>query len=167
MVSGRTLGRGFNPSASTTKVAKIKYKTVRKLTPAEAGYLAGIIDGEGTVALTRKRRGEQRYAAITISNTDLGMLQWVLKTVGAGNITNKRAANRKWTPSYGYQVYSRQALSTLSQVIPYLRTMKRERAKLLLKNYENLTPRNGKYSEEILRRRARFEQKFFAIKTRA
>jgi hypothetical protein len=30
-----------------------KYRKVRKLTPEEAAYIAGIIDGEGTISLTR------------------------------------------------------------------------------------------------------------------
>lgn len=146
---------------------KIKYKKVKRLSATDAAYLAGIVDGEGTIALTRRHSWEHRYAAITIANTDLGMLEWVKNAVGVGNISTKRTYNIKWTPSYGYNVYSQQALSILEQVLPYLKTRKRERAKLLVAHYTKLTARNGKYSKEQLRKRAELERKFFAIKTRA
>jgi len=36
------------------------YRKVKKLSREEAAYIAGIIDGEGTISLTRKHRGEHR-----------------------------------------------------------------------------------------------------------
>ena len=148
-------------------MGKIKYQTVKRLSAVDAAYLAGIIDGEGTIALTRRNIRERRHAAITIANTDLDMLKWVKNAVGVGNISSKRTYNEKWTPSYVYNVACQQALSILKQVTPHLKTGKRERARLLLESYTAVTARNGKYTEEQLRKRAELEKKFFAIKTRA
>ncbi len=36
------------------------YKTTACLVPTEAAYIAGLIDGEGTITLTRKHRDENR-----------------------------------------------------------------------------------------------------------
>jgi intein/homing endonuclease len=47
-----------------------KYRKVRKLSPEQAAYLAGLIDGEGTIALTRKHRGEHRQLMVSISSTE-------------------------------------------------------------------------------------------------
>ncbi len=48
----------------------VTYKTGNSLKVAEAAYIAGLIDGDGTVTLTRKHRNENRQLAVTISNTD-------------------------------------------------------------------------------------------------
>jgi hypothetical protein len=50
------------------------------LLPTHAAYIAGLIDGEGTITLTRKHQNENRQLAITISNTDRALLDFVLST---------------------------------------------------------------------------------------
>jgi hypothetical protein len=47
------------------------YREVRLLSIAEAAYLAGLIDGEGTVTLSRKHAGDMRQLVVSISNTEL------------------------------------------------------------------------------------------------
>ncbi|HHH13218.1 MAG TPA: hypothetical protein ENJ98_03190, partial [Thiolapillus brandeum] len=61
-----------------------------RLTPTQAAYIAGLLDGEGTITLTRKHRNENRQLAVTISNTELSLLEFVKQTVGMGKITRKR-----------------------------------------------------------------------------
>ena len=61
---------------------------------------AGIIDGEGTVTLTRTHRGEYRRPVVSISSTELPLLLYVRQIVGAGRITNK-ARVRLLTPRNG------------------------------------------------------------------
>ena len=136
----------------------------RLLTPTEAAYIAGLIDGEGTVTLTRKHRNENRQLSISISNTEKMLLDYVHGTDAAGKITRKRTTKACHTPSYAYAVYNRQALNLLIQIQPYLQTYKARRAELIIRNYISLTPRNGKYSEEQRRARAEFEVCLLAIK---
>lgn len=139
------------------------YKKVKKLNPSEAAYIAGLIDGEGTITLTRKHVYEYRQLAITITNGDYKLLKYILNIVGAGKITKKRPYNHRHAMSYNFQIYSQQALNLLSQTLPYLRTYKQKRGKLVLKNYNRLTPRNGKYSKEIFAKRKKFVDSFFDI----
>lgn len=49
---------------------------LRELSEAEAAYVAGIIDGEGTITLTRTHRGEGRRPVVSISSTELPLLQY-------------------------------------------------------------------------------------------
>ena len=56
----------------------------------DAAYIAGLIDGEGTVILTRRHRSENRQLVVSISNTDRPLLEYVLDTVAAGKITGNR-----------------------------------------------------------------------------
>ena len=46
------------------------YREVKKLGQTDAAYIAGLIDGEGTVTLSRRHRNENRQLVISISNTD-------------------------------------------------------------------------------------------------
>jgi len=134
------------------------------LDPVFAGYVAGLIDGEGTVTLSRVHRDENRRLVVSISNNDLEMLGYVRQLVGAGRITSKRKAKPHHAASYTYQISSRQALRLLEQTAHLLRSYKAARAALVLAEYVRLTPRNGKYSGDLRARRADFEARFLAIR---
>lgn len=133
------------------------YREVRLLSVAEAAYLAGLIDGEGTVTLSRKHAGDMRQLVVSISNTELRILEFVMLTVGAGKLTRTRSSRTHHAPSYAYAVWNRQALALPAHVEPYVTSYKRERARLALRDYVRLTPRNGKYTEPILAERSLFE----------
>ncbi len=140
------------------------YRTVNPLSPTDTAYIAGLIDGEGTVTLCRKHRNENHQLAISISNTEIELLDYVLDAVGAGKITRKRTAKQHHTPSYCYAIYNRQALDLLKQILPFLKTYKLKRAQLILEEYLALTPRNGKYTAHMQQRRDEFVRSVFAIK---
>jgi LAGLIDADG-like domain len=135
-------------------------RVVLQLSSTDAAYIAGIVDGEGTVSLTRRHRNENRQLEVSVSNTDIALLQFVKQRVGAGRITKKRTYGVNHTASATYLISNRQALCLLQQLHPYLRTYKAERARLALAHYLELTPRNGFYTAEIVRKRAKFINKF-------
>lgn len=140
------------------------YKQANVLDPTEAAYLAGLMDGEGTVTLSRRNKYKQRGLMVMISNTERSLLEYVLEKVGVGKITKKSIAQSHHTPSFTYQVSNRQALAFLQQIAPFLRSHKAARACLVLDEYVRLTPRNGRYSTGVLDERAVFVKKFFDIK---
>jgi len=140
-----------------------RYKKVRRLSDLEKGYVAGIIDGEGTVTLTVKQKGGSRHLAVTISGTELTLLEYLIKVIGAGRIANKKVYKDHHTPSYAYSIHCRQALNLLEQITPYLKTYKQKRSALALKYYIKVTPRNGRYSPEIERKKELFVERFFSI----
>jgi hypothetical protein len=125
------------------------YREVRQLSVAEAAYLAGLIDGEGTVTLSRKHAGDMRQLVVSISNTELRILEFALLSAGAGKLTNKCRSKAHHTPSCAYALWNRQALALLAQVEPYVRSYKRDRARLVLSDYLRLTPRNGRYTDAM------------------
>ena len=69
------------------------YKEVKSLDQTDAAYIAGLIDDEGTVTLSRRHRSENRQLVVSISNTDRPLLEYVLDTVGVGKITGKKPTN--------------------------------------------------------------------------
>ena len=139
------------------------YKKVKKLSVSERAYIAGIIDGEGSVTLTIKQKGGTRHLAITISNTDLLLLKYILRVIGAGKLTSKRTYKNHHSPSYIYAIHSRQALEVLRQILPYLRTYKKQRANYAMSHYITVTPRNGKYNKLLHDKKQKFVKNFFAI----
>lgn len=139
------------------------YRTVQRLAPEAAAYVAGLVDGEGTITLSLEHRGERRRIVVSISNTDRALLEFVRETVGAGWITAKRTYSERHTPSFAYKITNRQALDLLSQIARYLKTYRARRAEMAIQHYVALTPRNGKYPEEVRRKRGEFEREFLAV----
>ena len=137
---------------------------INRLTSNQAAYLAGLIDGEGTITLTRMHPRESRRLVVSVSNNDVSLLAFVKAEIGAGKITTKRTYNERHARSFAYQVSSRQALDLLQQVTPFLKTYKAKRAKLALLDYLRLTPRNGRYTPAVAAFRREFERQLLAIK---
>lgn len=139
------------------------YRIVNVLDAPDAAYIAGLVDGEGTVTLSRLHRNENRRLVVCISNNDLALLGYVRSTIGAGRITSKRVYSTRHAPSFNYQINNRQALDVLRQIVMYLKSYKMARARLALRDYLRLTPRNGRYTPGLAAERQRFETDLLAI----
>lgn len=141
-------------------------RAVARLISSDAVYLAGLIDGEGTIALSRRHARENRQLVVTISSTERVLVDWVLLTTRAGKITSKKPAATHHAPGLTYVIANRQALALLQQVTPFLKSYKVQRARLVLDQYLKVTPRNGKYDLKTRDARLEFERKFAAISIR-
>jgi intein-encoded DNA endonuclease-like protein len=129
----------------------------------ESAYIAGIIDGEGSISLTRMHPNEHRRPCITIASTDRELLIY-LQTLTGGTINNKKNYDPvRHKDSYTLNIKKKEdVLSILKQISPYLRVeKKRNRAQWILMNYEKVTPRNGKYNPQLLKQKIAFEDAFF------
>lgn len=142
----------------------MKFKKTKNISNINNAYLAGFIDGEGTITLSRRNKGKNRQLAITISNNELKILEWIKSLTNVGTIVSKKIYSKKHNQSYTYHVFNRQALSLIKQLIPHLKSYKKKRAEFILSNYLNVTPRNGKYTKKMLKQKEKFENKFFKIK---
>jgi len=142
----------------------MRYKKFQPMISTDAAYIAGLIDGEGTITLTRKHKNEYRQLCVSISSTERSLLEFVKSATGVGIITNKRTTRPHHARSFTYAVYNRQALALLNQIFPLLKSYKQYRAELILENYLELTPRNGKYTSEMLARKKQFEHLVLSTK---
>lgn len=140
------------------------YRRVRALTSIEAAYVAGLVDGEGTITLSRRNRNKNRQLVVSISSTESELLEYVQHVVAAGKITHKRVYSERHTPSKTYQIQNRQALDLLKQIAPFLKSYKAGRAAWVLDNYLRLTPRNGRYSDQLKEERGNFIRRFFDLR---
>src|ERR1051326_673748 len=105
-------------------------KTPPLLTPEEAAYIAGFIDGEGCFQIHYRLHrnnfdGIERtwtgYSiGIDVGQTQREILEYLKEKAGAGFITVKPShGNRK--PSWLFRIAGRAAQAFASQIRPYLR----------------------------------------------
>lgn len=87
----------------------------------EAAYLAGIIDGEGSITLTRIHKNEHRRPCITIASTDKELLIYT-KSLTGEIISNKKNYNpEKHKDSFTLNIKKKEkVISILTLVLPYL-----------------------------------------------
>lgn len=134
-----------------------------ELTELEKGYIAGIIDGEGSVVLTRFHANEHRSPAITVSSTTREILDFLKEKCG-GTISTKKKYQEHHKDSWMWTLRRDKAIELLNQVQDYLLVpAKYQRAHLITSEYKKVTPRNGIYSEEKLRAKLDFEEHFMSI----
>jgi hypothetical protein len=98
------------------------------ITPCETdfAYAAGIIDGEGNVAIRQKalragRRVRDINAEIIVSMTDREVLEWLQARWGGGIIKQNRSEKHShWQDIYRWNLYSSRAAALLKGTLPYL-----------------------------------------------
>ena len=135
------------------------------MTNTEKAYIAGIVDGEGSIMLTRFHKNQYHSPCISISSTDLELLEWVKNTVRAGKINTKKNYNeKKHKNSYTYTIIYDEAIQLLEDIEPYLVIEKKKvRAKLIISKYKEVTIRNGRYNETQRLAKEQFYIDFIAL----
>jgi hypothetical protein len=127
----------------------------------DKAYVAGLIDGEGSICLSRNHKKSHRSPSVTFPNTSPELI-CIFNSLCGGVVCNKRKSADHHTSSQHVKLTYNAALDLLAQIRPYMHHPKKcYRADLLLSEYKAVTPRNGKYTDELLVRRADFEHRFF------
>jgi hypothetical protein len=103
-------------------------------------YVAGLIDGEGTITIARQRRGSSptwRYQPrLLVVNTDLRLIEAVRHALNVGIVYQSKADRTgaipaNWNPVHRFQATAQQAIYALKIVRPYL-IAKAEHADIVL-----------------------------------
>ena len=104
------------------------------LTDKQIGYIAGIIDGEGTICLhkcTWKHRKSVYYRPfIKIANSNLTMLKSIQSILGCGSIKMERLATGNWKAMYTLNFSANMIRTFLPDIIDTL-IIKKEQAYLI------------------------------------
>ena len=96
----------------------------------DLAYLAGIIDGEGSVFPTRRRDRPGTYELkVSITNTNPILVVWLSDTFGFGVYPQEGRGNCK--SSWVCALYSDKAVSLLRSVLPFMK-LKVEQAKIVI-----------------------------------
>lgn len=133
------------------------------ISDVEAAYTAGILDGEGSIALTRNRKDRWPSPQVSVSSTDRELLEWIRNRYG-GSIVRKPPRQPTHSLSFEWKLTDRRALDLLRLVHKYLVIQRKiQRAELLLEAYLDCTPRNGRYSREMIERKQKLISQFASL----
>lgn len=108
-------------------------------------YLAGIIDGEGTIGIRRQDSYTGRYIYshhIAIKNSDVRLIHWLVDNFG-GTFPKPHTEKDNYKDTYNWQLSSSSSYKLLKKVGCYL-LLKREQADLAIELYEKVSSRFGK-----------------------
>lgn len=98
------------------------------LKPTDAAYLAGLLDGEGSVVALKRLDGSVKSYRIHVSNTHLPAVEWCKAVTGLGRIdVYQRKGKPTYLPIGVWKVHGVKAASVLRRLLPYLK-IKREKA---------------------------------------
>ena len=117
--------RGHNRPVTNVN-SKINKEYVARLTDFQASYLAGLMDGEGTIALDTNGS-----ISITITNTFYDLIEWCANITGFGTISNVKNTSDKHKLAYTWRIDIGNVELFLRMIQPYL-IIKRDQADLML-----------------------------------
>jgi len=98
-------------------------------------YTAGIIDGEGSIQITRTKRkdsynGVALEMRVLVGNTKEWLCQW-LKMQFGGSVSVWKSQKPNWNPCYVWQLRGQKASEFLGTIKPFLQ-LKGEQADLAI-----------------------------------
>lgn len=118
----------YRRSKTELKIKKLKLN----LSPEQKGYIAGIIDGEGSIGF--KRRHKNPYPIVVITNTSQLLIDHLQATIGNELLSYKSKRERKRENhqiTYDLIIVGKNTLPLLKEVLPYL-IIKKKRAMLVI-----------------------------------
>lgn len=65
------------------------------MTDVEKAYIAGIIDGEGSIMLQTFHKNQLPAPCISITSTTIELLEWIKTKIDTGTITRKNNYNKE------------------------------------------------------------------------
>jgi hypothetical protein len=117
---------------------RIERLDVNLLIPTEAAYIAGLVDGEGSIGLVchvSKNGFNFGYPTMCrIANTNTNLLYWVQETTGIGSVLkgSARANKSKHKPGWIWNCETVNTVEFLEAILVYL-VIKDEQARLLIR----------------------------------
>jgi hypothetical protein len=105
---------------------------LKSLTKTETAYIAGLMDGEGSIFVQRvkttnskmSKSGYHYRAGLAICMTDKSTVEWCAKKTGCGKISSSRKHKKGHRPGHRWSVWSREASTLLLLLVPYLKLKK-------------------------------------------
>jgi hypothetical protein len=105
------------------------------LTNAQAGYLAGIIDGEGYIGLC-KSSGKSFALRLVVTSGCEELVNWIQAATGIGKVVQQDLEHRRRQTSYQWRVFGSEAGLVLKLVRSHL-IVKKAQAAIALRFQEN------------------------------
>lgn len=95
----------------------------------DLAYLAGIIDGEGTISASIGKTSNGLNKYLCVFNTNFALISWIMSRFGG--TLHSRTRSDKWKTEHQIKWSPKDACIILELVLPYL-VIKKEQAEILL-----------------------------------
>ena len=118
------------------------------VTKEELAYLAGFVDGEGTISIISG--GKYMRPTVVIANTDKTVLDFV-RLHWMGNIYSKKGWGNKSKEMHWVRIVNQHAIELINDLLPYL-NQKIKQAKIVTKWYKtikNKKNQNNRFIKQI------------------
>ncbi len=134
-----------------------KAEEIQEIPITAWAYLAGLIDGEGTISIRNKTPRSRRHKTnhynleVYITSTNRPMLEWVVETFGGKIYTYQRENDTKRLPQHKWHVHGNKAKWILENVLLFL-IIKKKHAKLGIEFRNQLnrdTSWHAKFAEKL------------------
>jgi len=119
-------------------------------TKEQIGYLAGIIDGEGSIYVQKqiKKTGFHAYnLRFQVMNTSKELIAWLQETFG-GVIYERKSKNPKWKDRYEWWLYHKKFDEIAPHILPFL-IIKKKQLEIAIEFRKTFFHNTPRVSEEI------------------
>lgn len=128
-------------------------------------YITGFFDADGSITISFVSKGRQRSPQLSFHNNELSILyeiqQFIEKELGIkGFISTKKKAKEHHGQQYDLKYVN---FPKCIKIIDRIKTIHEKKKKRfdIIKSLSKLTPRNGKYTQNMLDERCILEEEFF------
>lgn len=121
------------------------------MTETDIAYLAGIIDGEGSIGFYVGRRTPGGNLTVQVTSTCLELLEWICSESGGSVVNQPRWQSLGSKPCYSWAASGERAAIILASVLPYLIIKHDHASKLIARWMES----EAKMTRPARRRRQR------------
>jgi len=126
--------RAYRQRKKAEEQAKKPPDPISLLTELELAYIAGLVDGEGSIHATRKEKKGTYYPFLCITMTHKPVIEWLATKVAnrAYYCAVPKEHQERRKPAYSFRLQGRRAQLLCKRIMPFLR-VKAEHAKVLLR----------------------------------
>jgi len=134
------------------------------MTPTEAAWFAGYVDGDGCITIERRVVLGKRRPLLIVDSADVELIEELVRLVG-GYVTKKTRYKAEHRQAFSWRLTgANQVISVLKEIRPFMRCkFKCARADMLIEGWRRTTPRNGFYTAALKEEKELFDSSFRAL----
>ena len=130
-------------------------------------YISGFFDADGYISMLKPNKNKNKTLYVGFTNVELDILNEIKTFIEfelgvKGTITKKTSNNENHSDSYELKYVYNNALKVIDNIDTH-HPKKKHRKNIIIEQYSKLTPRNGKYTEEMKEKREKMVESFFSL----
>jgi len=133
----------------------------------DAAYIAGIIDGEGSIGVMSQHHNTENKTStyrlrLRVTNTHLGVIEWLRLKIGCGNINLIKKPLKHYRQAYELAWSGLTAINIIRQLYPYM-IIKRNQAEVAFEFERTLDEPTWSLPDSIVECRKKLRKKMIDL----